>query len=81
MVSSYQSYVSSFSADTVKKLTSLPGNEDCGISGSKTGRIVGGEPAKLGKNECFTQAVCNFPFWGEVSPPSNNQDRGSVQVV
>nr|XP_018912780.1 PREDICTED: venom protease-like isoform X1 [Bemisia tabaci] len=38
----------SVSTDTVKKLTSLPGNEDCGISGSKTGRIVGGEPAKLG---------------------------------
>nr|XP_018916151.1 PREDICTED: venom protease-like [Bemisia tabaci] len=38
----------SIEPETVNKLTSLPGSENCGLSGAKTGRIVGGEPAKLG---------------------------------
>lgn len=49
-----------FKAETVNKLTSLPGSENCGISGAKTGRIVGGEPAKLGKNIFAQQIIRNY---------------------
>ena len=38
-----------FSAETAQKLLALPGQKTCGVSGQKTGRIVGGEPAQLGK--------------------------------